>query len=80
MAIGLRPATLCGAIIIAATAVALTTVAYAETTDKPAINLPNPYSAGVKFGQMSEGRKWGGVIAVAPDRDGKSIGLRAMRR
>ena len=73
MAIGLRPATLCGAIFVAATAVALTTVAYAETTDKPAINLPNPYSAGVKFGQMPEGRKWGGVIAVAPDRDGKSI-------
>ena len=73
MAIGLRPATLCGAVIVAATAVALTAGAYAETADKPAINLPNPYSAGVKFGQMPEGRKWGGVIAVAPDRDGKSI-------
>jgi DNA-binding beta-propeller fold protein YncE len=45
----------------------------AETAAMPSIDLPNPYAAGVKFGELSEGRQWGGVIAVTPDRDGKSI-------
>jgi len=45
----------------------------AQIADKPAIDLPNPYAAGVKFGQLPEGRQWGGVIAATPDRDGKSI-------
>jgi len=45
----------------------------AQTAALPAIDLPDPYAAGVKFGQMPEGRQWGGVIAVTPDRDGKSI-------
>jgi hypothetical protein len=45
----------------------------ADTAAMPSINLPNPYAAGIKFGQMPEGRQWGGVIAVTPDRDGGSI-------
>ena len=45
----------------------------AENTTMPSIDLPNPYAVGIKFGQLSEGRQWGGVIAVTPDRDGKSI-------
>jgi len=45
----------------------------AETAAMPSIDLPNPYATGVKFGQLPEGRGWGGVIAVTPDRDGKSI-------
>jgi DNA-binding beta-propeller fold protein YncE len=47
--------------------------ASAQTADKPAIDLTNPYAAGVKFGQLPEGRQWGGVIAATPDRDAKSI-------
>ena len=73
MTMRMRPAALCWVMIVAAISVALPTVVYAETADKPSIDLPNPYAAGVKFGQIPEGRKWGGVIAVAPDRDGKSI-------
>jgi sugar lactone lactonase YvrE len=45
----------------------------AETASIPTVDLPDPYAAGVKFGQLPEGRQWGGVIAVTPDRDGKSI-------
>ena len=47
--------------------------ASAESTAMPSIDLPNPYAVGVKFGQLPEGRQWGGVIAVTPDRDGKRI-------
>ena len=49
------------------------TPAVAENTAMPSIDLPDPYPAGTKFGQLTDGRQWGGVIAVAPDRDGKSI-------
>ena len=73
MTMAMRSAALCCAMMVAAVTVALITVVYAETADKPSIDLPNPYAAGMKFGQMPEGRKWGGVIAAAPDRDGKSI-------
>ncbi|HEX3864686.1 MAG TPA: peptidyl-alpha-hydroxyglycine alpha-amidating lyase family protein [Stellaceae bacterium] len=45
----------------------------ASAADKPSIELPNPYAAGTKFGQLPPEHPWGGVIAVAPDRDGKSI-------
>ncbi len=48
-------------------------VARAETAAMPSIDLPNPYAVGVRFGQLPEGHPWGGVIAVAPDRDGKGI-------
>jgi len=47
--------------------------AAAETAALPSIALPNPYAVGVRFGELPEGRQWGGVIAVTPDRDGKSI-------
>src|SRR5271167_790791 len=47
--------------------------AAAENAAVPSIDLPNPYAAGVRFGQLPEGRQWGGVIAVTPDRDGRSI-------
>src|SRR5215469_7356535 len=49
------------------------TPAMAENAAMPSIDLPNPYPAGTKFGELPDGRHWGGVIAVAPDRDGKSI-------
>jgi DNA-binding beta-propeller fold protein YncE len=49
------------------------TSAVAENAAMPSIDLPDPYPAGTKFGQLSDGRQWGGVIAVAADRDGKSI-------
>lgn len=58
--------------IAAALAISLARVE-AETAAMPSIDLPNPYAAGVKFGQLPDGRPWGGVIAVTPDRDGKSI-------
>jgi len=45
----------------------------AENPGMPSIDLPNPYAVGVRFGQLPEGHQWGGVIAVTPDRDGKSI-------
>jgi DNA-binding beta-propeller fold protein YncE len=45
----------------------------AENPAVPSIDLPNPYAAGVRFGQLPDGRQWGGVIAVTPDRDGRSI-------
>jgi DNA-binding beta-propeller fold protein YncE len=73
MTTGMRPAALCRVMLVAAITLTLTAVGYAETADKPSIDLPNPYAAGEKFGQLPDGRKWGGVIAVAPDRDGKGI-------
>src|SRR5215469_15543903 len=62
--------------VLIATLAALTlfvALAMAETAALPSIDVPNPYAAGVKFGQLPEGRQWGGVIAVTPDRDGRSI-------
>jgi hypothetical protein len=41
--------------------------ASAQTVDKPSIDLPNPYAAGAKFGQLPEGRQWGGVIGPGTD-------------
>ena len=57
----------------AATIMLFAAQAVAENNTMPSIDLPNPFPAGVKFGQLPEGHPWGGVIAVAPDRDGKSI-------
>src|SRR5215472_4094651 len=57
----------------AATMMLFAAPADAENPAMPSIDLPNLYAAGVKFGQMPEGRQWGGVIAVTPDRDGRSI-------
>src|SRR5438552_83451 len=57
----------------AAAMMLLAAAALADNTAMPSIDLPDPYATGVKFGQMPEGRQWGGVIAVTPDRDGKSI-------
>ena len=42
--------------------------------DMPSIDLPRgPYAVGVKFGELPANHPWGGVIAVAPGVDGKSI-------
>ena len=57
----------------AATMILFLMQATAETTTLPSNDLPNPYAVGIKFGQLPEGRQWGGVIAVTPDRDGRSI-------
>ena len=45
----------------------------AETAALPAIDLPDPYGPGVKFGELPAGRQWGGVIAITADRDGHNI-------
>jgi DNA-binding beta-propeller fold protein YncE len=58
---------------IAATAIMFAVQVSAENAALPSIDLPNPYAVGVKFGQLPESRQWGGVIAVTPDRDGRSI-------
>ena len=58
---------------IAAIMILLAVRVAAENPAVPSIDLPNPYAAGVRFGQLPEGRQWGGVIAVTPDRDGRSI-------
>src|SRR4029077_13618395 len=58
---------------VAATMMLVAVQLAAQTAALPAIDLPDPYAAGVKFGQMPEGRQWGGVIAVTPDRDGRNI-------
>ena len=58
---------------IAAIMILFAVQAAAENAAVPSIDLPNPYAAGVGFGQLLEGRQWGGVIAVTPDRDGRSI-------
>jgi len=42
MAMRLCPSVICSAMAAAMIAVALTAVGYAETADKPAINLPTP--------------------------------------
>jgi len=57
----------------AATMMLLAAPVAAENPGMPSIDLPNPYAVGVRFGQLPEGHQWGGVIAVTPDRDGKSI-------
>jgi hypothetical protein len=56
-----------------ATMMLLAADAMAENPAMPSIDLPNPYPPGVKFGELPAGHPWGGVIAVTPDRDGKSI-------
>ena len=45
----------------------------ANTPVMPSNDYPDPYAKGVRFGQLPEGRQWGGVIAVTPGADGKSI-------
>jgi hypothetical protein len=53
--------------------------ASAQTAEKPAIDLPNPYAAGVKFGQLSEGRQWGGGdCRDARSRRQEHLGFRAL--
>jgi hypothetical protein len=34
--------------------------AAADNAAMPSIDLPNPYPAGTKFGQMTDGRQWAG--------------------
>ena len=45
----------------------------AQGSPQPSIDFPAPYGSATSFGQLPEGRKWGGATAVAADRDGKSI-------
>lgn len=47
--------------------------ALAQAPGKRAIDLPDPYGPGVKFGELPAGRQWGGVIAITADRDGHNI-------
>lgn len=46
---------------------------HADTGTMPSIDLPNPYATGVRFGELPANHPWGGVIAVTPGIDGKSI-------
>jgi hypothetical protein len=48
-------------------------VVVADTLAMPSNDYPDPYAKGVSFGQLPNGRQWGGVIAVTPGADGKSI-------
>jgi len=57
----------------AAVAMAIGLGVVAADTTLPSIDLPDPYAKGVSFGQLPEGRQWGGVIAVSPGVDGASI-------
>ena len=63
----------CAGLVAAAAMALLAAPAAAETAAMPSTDRPDPYAAGVKFGQLPEGHPWGGVIAVAPDRDGAGI-------
>jgi hypothetical protein len=47
--------------------------ALAQAPGKRAIDLPDPYGPGVKFGELPAGRLWSGVIAITADRDGHNI-------
>ncbi|HEX5320640.1 MAG TPA: peptidyl-alpha-hydroxyglycine alpha-amidating lyase family protein [Stellaceae bacterium] len=44
-----------------------------RAADMPSVDLPNPYAKGVRFGELPANHPWGGVIAVTPGIDGKSI-------
>ena len=61
------------AAIAAVMAIGLAPVAAETPAGMPSIELPNPYAAGIKFGELPAGHPWGGVIAVTPGIDGKSI-------
>jgi DNA-binding beta-propeller fold protein YncE len=61
------------ACMVAAMTIGFTRVGAETPPGMPSIDLPNPYAAGVKFGQLPDNRPWGGVIAVTPGIDGKSI-------
>jgi len=60
------------AAIAAVMAISLAGMA-ADTPAMPSIDLPNPYAAGIRFGELPADHPWGGVIAVTPGIDGKSI-------
>ena len=46
----------------------------AETAAVPSINPTQPLCGRGQVWPVARGREWGGVIALTPDRDGKSIG------
>jgi DNA-binding beta-propeller fold protein YncE len=62
--------------VVAAAAAAMVIglgIVLADTPAMPSNDYPDPYAKGVSFGQLPNGRQWGGVIAVTPGVDGKSI-------
>jgi DNA-binding beta-propeller fold protein YncE len=63
----------CAGVVALIAVLGFSAAVMAQAPAKPAIDLPDPYAPGVKFGELPAGRQWGGVIAVTPDRDGKSI-------
>jgi NHL repeat len=48
-------------------------VVHAQAVALPSIDLPNAYNEGTSFGELPDGRAWGGTTAVAVDGDGKSV-------
>jgi DNA-binding beta-propeller fold protein YncE len=72
----MRRASVSGAIVaiaMTATVATMPDVARAQGGTPPSIDLPDPYGAATVFGQLPDGRTWGGTTAVAVDRDGKSV-------
>jgi hypothetical protein len=62
-----------GFALAACVAIGIANPAAAENATMPSIDLPNPYAMEARFGQLPAGHPWGGVIAVTPGADGKSI-------
>jgi DNA-binding beta-propeller fold protein YncE len=54
-------------------ATSLPTAAPAQSGGPPSIEPPNPFAPAVSFGQLPDGRTWGGTTAVAVGADGKSV-------
>jgi DNA-binding beta-propeller fold protein YncE len=46
---------------------------FAQTPATPINDAPNPYKTVENFFQLPEGRKWGSISTVEPDRDGRSV-------
>lgn len=53
--------------------VGMTVAAFQGASAQPSIDLPNPFQPAVSFGQLPDGRAWGGTTAVAIDADGKGV-------
>jgi len=58
---------------IAAAALAMGALAFAQGEMKPTNDLPNPYQSVEGWAKLPDGRTWGSTSAVDVDKDGKSI-------
>jgi DNA-binding beta-propeller fold protein YncE len=69
----MRQAILSGLIFGVAIAFGMPGAARAQTSGPPSIDLPNAYNPASTFGQLPDGRAWGGTTAVAVGADGRSV-------